>query len=92
MSFRIEDKLHIENKNLIDFKEFLLQKKAKKIHQPRIIDSLYFDNTKFQIDNDSVEDLFLEKNKSKKLSETEDKNFTLKLKTLLWRAGLKLEK
>ena len=57
MSFRIEDKLHIENKNLIDFKEFLLQKKAKKIHQPRIIESLYFDNTNFQIYNDSVEGL-----------------------------------
>ena len=67
MSFRIEDKLHIENKNLIDFKEFLLQK-SKKIHQPRIIESLYFDNTNFQIYNDSVEGLVPRKNKSKKLS------------------------
>ena len=81
MSFRIEDKLHIENKNLIDFKEFLLQKKAKKIHQPRIIESLYFDNTNFQIYNDSVEGLVPRKKiRVRNYPETEDKKFYLEIK------------
>lgn len=81
MSFRIEDKLHIENKNLIDFKEFLLKKKAKKIHQPRIIESLYFDNTNFQIYNDSVEGLVPRKKiRVRNYPETEDKKFYLEIK------------
>ena len=43
MSFRIEDKLFILNENLIEFKDFLINKKAKKIFKSRSIKSLYFD-------------------------------------------------
>ena len=57
MSFRIEEKLYINNENLFDFKEFLNKKKASKIHEPRVIESLYFDNQSFQIYNDSIEGL-----------------------------------
>tara|TARA_B100000963_G_scaffold319802_1_gene301946 strand:+ start:10979 stop:11572 length:594 start_codon:yes stop_codon:yes gene_type:complete len=57
LSFRIEDKLYINKENLFEFKEFLNKKSAKKIHQPRVIESLYFDNIAFQIYKDSVEGL-----------------------------------
>ena len=33
MSFRIEEKLYIRSENLIDFKEFLIKKSAKKLPQ-----------------------------------------------------------
>ena len=55
MSFRIEDKLYINENNLYDFKKFLENKSANKIHIPRTIESLYFDNHNFQIHNDSIE-------------------------------------
>ena len=55
MSFRIEDKLYINENNLYDFKKYLENKLANKIYRPRIIESLYFDNHNFQIHNDSVE-------------------------------------
>ena len=57
MSFRIEEKLYINSENLFDFKDFLNKKKANKIHEPRVIESLYFDNQNFQIYNDSIEGL-----------------------------------
>lgn len=57
MSFRIEDKLYINKENLFAFKKFLNEKTAKKIHKPRVIESLYFDNDAFQIYNDSIEGL-----------------------------------
>ena len=55
MSFRIEDKLYINENNVYDFKRYLENKLANKIYRPRIIESLYFDNQNFQIHNDSVE-------------------------------------
>ena len=55
MSFRIEDKLYINENNVYDFKRYLENKLANKIYKPRIIESLYFDNQNFQIHNDSVE-------------------------------------
>ncbi len=57
MSFRIEEKLYIKDENLLDFKEFLNNNRAKAIYEPRVIESLYFDNNNFQIHNDSVEGL-----------------------------------
>ena len=57
MSFRVEEKLFIEKKNLLDFKKFLSEKFAKKIYEPRIIESLYFDNHNLQTYHDSVEGL-----------------------------------
>ena len=44
MSFRIEEKLFIKKENLVQFQEFLSKKSVKKIHHPRIIRSLYFEN------------------------------------------------
>lgn len=55
MSFRIEDKLYIKSENLIDFKIFLNANSCKKLHKPRVIESLYFDNHNFQTYNDSIE-------------------------------------
>ena len=57
MSFRIEDKLFILNENLIEFKDFLINKKAKKIFKSRSIKSLYFDNSNLDMYNDSIEGL-----------------------------------
>jgi|TARA_B110000211_G_scaffold159636_1_gene180728 SPX domain protein involved in polyphosphate accumulation len=57
MSFRTEEKLYIKSENLIQFKEFLAKKSVKKIHHPRIIESLYFDNLNLDMHNDSIEGL-----------------------------------
>ena len=57
MSFRIEEKLFIKKENLIQFQEFLIKKSVKKIHHPRIIQSLYFDNINLDMYTDSVEGL-----------------------------------
>jgi SPX domain protein involved in polyphosphate accumulation len=57
MGFRVEHKLYINKENLLDFKEFLNKKSAQGIHQPRVIESLYFDNHNFDIHKDSVEGL-----------------------------------
>ena len=46
MSFRIEQKLNVDKENLLDLKEFLIKKNAKGLHEPRVIESLYFDNYK----------------------------------------------
>tara|TARA_Y100000816_G_scaffold279584_1_gene252015 strand:- start:1106 stop:1699 length:594 start_codon:yes stop_codon:yes gene_type:complete len=57
MSFRVEQKLNVNKENLLDFKKFLSKKKAKGIHEPRVIESLYFDNYEFQSHKDSLEGL-----------------------------------
>ena len=57
MSFRTEEKLYVRPENLIQFQEFLTNKSVKKIHHPRIIESLYFDNLNLDMHNDSVEGL-----------------------------------
>ena len=43
MSFRIEEKLNIDNNNLFIFKKWLNVNKAKKIYDDRIVSSIYFD-------------------------------------------------
>ena len=57
MSFRIEEKLFIRRENLIQFKDYLFKKKAIKLYDSRIIKSLYFDNIKLDMYNDSIEGL-----------------------------------
>ena len=57
MSFRTEEKLYVKSENLIQFKEYLAKKSVKKIHHPRIIKSLYFDNLNLDMHNDSVRDV-----------------------------------
>ena len=57
MSFRIEEKLYVNKENLLDLKQYLNKKSAKGIYVPRSIESLYFDNHKFETFRDSVEGL-----------------------------------
>ncbi len=55
MSFRIEEKLNIDDNNLFIFKKWLNVNKAKKIYDDRIVTSIYFDNTRMDIYNNSNE-------------------------------------
>tara|TARA_Y200000002_G_scaffold354918_1_gene335496 strand:- start:654 stop:1241 length:588 start_codon:yes stop_codon:yes gene_type:complete len=55
MSFRIEDKLFIRPENLLQFYSFLNKHFVKKLHEPRVIKSLYFDNLKLEMYKDSIE-------------------------------------
>ena len=55
MSFRIEEKLLINTKQILEFKDFLFKKHAKQLFPPRKIQSLYFENFKDEMYNDSVE-------------------------------------
>ena len=55
MTFRIEEKLYINKNQLTSFKEYLLTRSAKKIYKARKIESLYFENIKYEMFNDSIE-------------------------------------
>ena len=57
MSFRIEEKLSIDNSRIIDFKSFLASMTVKQIYQRRKIESLYFDNRNYEMYTDSIEGL-----------------------------------
>ena len=57
MSFRIEEKLSIDNTRIIDFKSFLASMAVKQIYQRRKIESLYFDNRNYEMYTDSIEGL-----------------------------------
>ena len=55
MSFRIEEKLLIHKKQILEFKDFLFKKHAKQLFPPRKIQSLYFENFQDEMYKDSVE-------------------------------------
>ena len=55
MSFRIEEKLLINKKQILEFKDFLFKKHAKQLFPPRKIQSLYFENFKDEMYKDSLE-------------------------------------
>jgi len=55
MSFRVEEKLLISEKQILDFKKFLFSKKAKIIFPARKVQSLYFENFKDEMYSDSLE-------------------------------------
>ena len=55
MSFRIEEKLLINKKQILEFKDFLFKKHAKQLFPPRKIQSLYFENFKDEMYEDSLE-------------------------------------
>ena len=57
MSFRIEKKLFIKKQQLTEFKKFLFKKDVKQIYKPRIVESIYFDNSDKKIYFDSLEGL-----------------------------------
>ena len=81
MSFRIEEKLSIDNNKIIDFKSFLANKTAKQIYQPRKIQSLYFENLNYEMYNDSLEGLTPRKKiRVRNYPDTEDKNQYLEMK------------
>ena len=81
MSFRIEEKLSIDNNKIIDFKSFLANKTAKQIYQPRKIQSLYFENLNYEMYNDSLEGLTPRKKiRVRNYPGTEDKNQYLEMK------------
>ena len=55
MNRRIENKIDVDvNKKIILF-NWLQEKNAKKIYETRQINSIYFDNSKYTIYDDSVE-------------------------------------
>ena len=55
MSFRIEEKLLINKKQILEFEDFLFKKHAKKIFPSRKIQSLYFENFNEEMYKDSLE-------------------------------------
>ena len=82
MSFRIEDKFFFRPENILQFKEFLTKKSAKKLHKNRIIKSLYFDNLNLDMYRDSVEGSVPRKKiRIRNYPHSEDKNFYLEVKT-----------
>ena len=81
MTFRIEEKLLINKENILDFKEYIKNKSAKKIYQRRKIESLYFENTDCQMYVDSIEGLTPRKKiRIRNYPETKDKKFYLETK------------
>tara|TARA_Y100000768_G_C23704796_1_gene553064 strand:- start:82 stop:699 length:618 start_codon:yes stop_codon:yes gene_type:complete len=52
---RIEYKIDIEKSKKISFLNFLKKKKAKKLYEGRVVNSIYFDNSKLEMYHDSVE-------------------------------------
>lgn len=57
MSFRNEEKIHLNKSKLFLFKDYLYKKKAQKIFNTRKISSIYFDNKNFDMYNHSIEGL-----------------------------------
>lgn len=55
MSFRIEHKIKIDNSSLLDFKSWIIEKGAQHLHPERLVNSVYYDNEKYQMYNDSIE-------------------------------------
>ena len=80
MSFRIEDKLFIFEENLSQFNQYLNDKSAKKIFEPRTIQSLYFDNLKQDMYHDYIEGLTTRK-KIRVRNYPDEKNDTILIET-----------
>ena len=55
MSFRKEKKFRVTINDFNNFKVFLLQKGMKKLYEPRIIHSAYYDTKNLQTFSDSEE-------------------------------------
>ena len=78
MSFRIEEKLLINKKQILEFKDFLFQKHAIAIYPSRRIQSLYFENFKEEMYKDSLEGVVPRK-KIRVRNYPHDKNLSLYL-------------
>ena len=82
MSYRIEDKLFFKPENILQFKNFLTNKSAKKLYDNRIIRSLYFDNINLDMYRDSVEGSVPRKKiRIRHYPNSKDKNYYLEIKT-----------
>ena len=82
MSYRIEDKLFFKPENILQFKNFLKNKSAKKLYDNRIIRSLYFYNINLDMYRDSVEGSVPRKKiRIRHYPNSEDKNYYLEIKT-----------
>ena len=81
MSFRIEEKLYIKKEQISEFKKFINKQNAKQIFKPRIISSLYFENSKMQMYGDSIEGLTPRKKiRVRNYPEQDKKNHNLEIK------------
>ena len=81
MSFRIEEKLSIDNNNIREFKNYLTKKAAKQIYPRRSIESLYFENHNYEMYNDSLEGLTPRKKiRIRNYPNTKDNNLYLEIK------------
>ena len=79
MTFRIEDKILSNNLNNYLIKDFLSKNNATKIHDDRLISSLYFDNKFFQMFTDSQEGCVPRKKiRLRKYSNSDQINFEIK--------------
>ncbi len=82
MSFRIEDKFFFKPENILQFREFLANKSAKKLYKKRVIKSLYFDNLSLEMYRDSIEGSVPRKKiRIRHYPKSEDRNFYLEIKT-----------
>ncbi len=82
MSYRIEDKLFFKPENILQFKNFLKNKSAKKLYENRIIRSLYFDNINLDMYRDSIEGSVPRKKiRIRHYPNSKDKNYYLEVKT-----------
>ena len=81
MSFRIEEKISIDSNRIIDFKSFLAHKTVKQIYQPRKIQSLYFENSNYEMYSDSIEGLTPRKKiRIRNYPDSQDANLYLEVK------------
>jgi len=55
MSFRIEEKILIDNNHILEFKNYCIKEGSKKLYSNRKIKSLYFDNESKRMFSDSLE-------------------------------------
>ena len=82
MSFRIEDKFFFKPENILQFREFLTNRSAKKLYKKRVIKSLYFDNLNLEMYRDSIEGSVPRKKiRIRNYPKSEDNNFYLEIKT-----------
>ena len=57
MNSRIEYKIDIEKSKKISFLNYLNKYNYKKLYESRVVNSIYFENSNFEIYNDSIEGL-----------------------------------
>jgi len=81
MSFRLEEKLLINTRQLFDFKDFIFKKNAKEIFPSRKIKSLYFENSNDEMYKDSIEGILPRKKiRVRNYPESKNLSFYLEMK------------